>query len=136
MPSYTVTAGQRCGEPVSGGEPMDTDQDRHYLVCMSQCINRALKYAEGGRSTFLGSLMAQDAVIWNLALIGKAAGQVSDEEKNTHPEVDWGCIKEFCADLLGNPWDYDRDRLWRCIEQELPVLQHDLRGILVASHLK
>jgi len=110
--------------------------DNHYLMCMNQCIGRIMKYSHEGRSAFMASLETQDAVVWNLALIGAAVKRLSKDARKTHPEVDWGHIIGMFADLMENPWDYDREKVWECCEHELPELRHELRGILVSRHVK
>ena len=112
------------------------EEERHYLVHMSQSVGRILKYAEGGRSDFLASVLVQHAVMWNLALIANAVKRVSAEQRGLHPEVDWHHLSDLCAGLMHDPWEYQPEKVWQCIEDELPRWRHELRGILVASHLK
>ncbi len=110
--------------------------DDHYLMYMNQCIGRVMKFVEEGRTYFMGSLMVQDAAVWNLVLIGAAARRLSEETREHHPEIDWDHINELMSEVQAHPWEYDRDKVWCCIEEKLPEIRHELRGILVSRHMK
>ena len=51
--------------------------DSLYLIHISECLGRIESYTRSGRTGFMRSTMAQDAVIRNCEVIGEAAKQVS-----------------------------------------------------------
>lgn len=106
------------------------EKDRLCLVRLYECIRQVRRYADGGRSAFMTSMIAQDAVLWNLQLISKAAMRVSDVRKVMHPEVDWDGVSRLFRDTVGDPWRPNSEQIWQCIERALPGLEGNVQSIL------
>jgi uncharacterized protein with HEPN domain len=71
--------------------PEDRDRLEHIL----EAAGRIADYAEVGEEGFLAEPMRQDAIIRNLEIIGEAAGRLSRELRDAHPEIPW-------ADVIGH----------------------------------
>ena len=112
------------------------EKDRHYLMRMNQSIGHIEKLISKGRGALMESMVVQHAVLWNLELISLAARQLTDEVREEHPQVDWDHMCKLSREVIGNPWEVDNDKLWQCIEQDLPTLRHHVKEILIASHTK
>ena len=110
--------------------------DKECLVHIGQCIRRIVRYTNKGRSDFVSSPMIQDAVLWNIEFLCVAAKQLSEGERASHPEVDWAHMANLFGEIVVNPWLIDQDAVWNCVEKELPGLEHYVREILVAPHMK
>jgi uncharacterized protein with HEPN domain len=82
------------------------------------------------------SMVTRHAVLWNLELLSVAGRKLSQEEKDEHPEVDWEHVCTLSRDVIGNPWEVDDQRVWECVEKELPPLRHQIREILVSRLMK
>ena len=111
-----------------GDETME--KDRFCLVHMNECIRNIQHYVADGRVGFMGSVMVQDAVMWNLQLFSAMAMRVSDMQKSLHPEVDWDHACGIFKDLAANPWKVEPGDVWDCIEGELPALEFSLQTLL------
>lgn len=104
----------------------DLDRLEHIL----EAAERIAIYAAPGEEAFLADPMRQDAIIRNLEIIGEAAGRLSRELRDAHPEVPW-------ADVIGhrNVLIHDYRRLihgliWRVVAEELPTLTERVRAIM------
>lgn len=74
-------------------------------------------YITGGEETFLGSTMAQDAVVRQLEVIGEAAGNVSSSLRAAHPEVPWKAMRGFASFAKHEYWRVDLRRLWNAARE-------------------
>lgn len=104
----------------------DFDRLEHIL----EAADRIADYAAAGEAAYLAEPMRQDAIIRNLEIIGEAAGRLSRQLRDEHPEVPWG-------DIIGhrNVLIHDYRRLvhglvWRVVAYELPRLAAHVKAIL------
>ncbi len=73
---------------------------------------RIASYSAGGEEKFIGSTMAQDAVIRQLEVIGEAAGNVSSRVQRDHPEVPWRGMRGFASFSKHECWSVEPRRVW------------------------
>lgn len=107
----------------------DLDRLEHIL----EAAERIATYVAPGEEAFLSDPMRQDAIIRNLEIVGEAAGRISRELRNAHPEVPW-------VDVIGhrNVLIHDYRRLihgliWRVVTEELPTLAERVRAIVASE---
>ena len=104
--------------------------DSLYLIHITECLGRIESYTRSGRTGFMRSTMAQDAVIRNLEVIGEAANQVPQDFRDRHPELPWRRIAGF-RDVLIHAYDRVRlDEVWSIIEKDLPDLKRKIEAML------
>jgi uncharacterized protein with HEPN domain len=103
--------------------------DRLYLIHIGECIARIESYTAGGRNTFFGSTLIQDAVLRNLQTLAESTQRVSDSAKAKHPEVDWYKIAGFRNVLVHDYLGVDLDRAWLIVERELPRLKQTIEAM-------
>ena len=69
---------------------MTGDRDRRLLTYIADSILLIGRYlSEGGRAAFENELLVQDAVLRRLETLAEAAGRLSPETKERHPEIPW-----------------------------------------------
>lgn len=71
---------------------------------------------------FLGDFLLQAAVAYKLAIIGEAAGNLSQEFQTTHADIPWQRIRGLRNHLIHAYGDVDQVAVWRVLQHELPNL--------------
>ena len=105
--------------------------DKLYLIHIDECIGRIESYVEGSnREAFLDSTLIQDAVIRNLQIMAESTQHLSDNLKDSHPEIDWLRIAGFRNVIVHDYLGVDIERIWVIIEKELPALKQAVRKML------
>lgn len=70
------------------------------------------------------------AVLYNMAVIGEAAGRVPVEIARRHPEVPWREMGDMRNVVIHEYFGVDLEILWITIQQDLPPLRPLLLEIL------
>jgi uncharacterized protein with HEPN domain len=105
--------------------------DRLYLIHIQECINRIESYiAECGRDNFFTSTLIQDAVIRNLQIMAESTQRLSDELKESHPEIEWSKVSGFRNVLAHDYLGIDLSRIWLILEDELPILKQTISAMI------
>lgn len=76
-----------------------------------------------------GDRLRRDALLWNFTVLGEAAGQVSDEAKQSHPQVPWSRPTRLRNRIVHGYWSADIEMLHTTAVRDLPGLVADLRRI-------
>ena len=100
--------------------------DRLYLIHMQECIQRIEKYTAGGQVEFMQKDLIQDAVVRNLQVLAESSQHISDERKQSHPEVDWLALSGFRNVLVHDYLGVDYERVWNIIVNDLSPLKRSL----------
>lgn len=105
----------------------ETARDRIYITHILECIQRIESYVGIEKDAFINETLLQDAVLRVLQVMAESSQRLSEEAKNTHPDIDWRSISGFrnilVHDYLGG---IDLELIWQVIEQELPILKKAL----------
>ena len=109
--------------------------ERLYLSDILSAIDRVLDHTREGRAAFLEDPKTQDAVIWNISVIGEAVRGVSETTRNAHPEIPWSRLSG-ARYRVGDDFRVDLDSIWDIVA-ELPPLRHKVADLLpvIKSHL-
>jgi len=92
-------------------------RDASLLLDMRLAAEDAITFALGlDETAFLDSRLHQNAVIRSLEIIGEAAGKVSGELKEAHPEIPWRDISAIQRDVGFAPTTPISDGVPRLIE--------------------
>ena len=73
------------------------------------------------------------AIVRLVEIIGEAAGHVSREFQEAHPEIPWPVIISMRNRLAHGYFEVDLDRVWDTVQDDLPPLIVQLEKIV--SHL-
>jgi uncharacterized protein with HEPN domain len=71
--------------------------------------------------------MRVDAIIWNLEVVGEAAGRFPKERRKAFPEVPWQKLVGLRNVLIHGYNGIDMDIVWDIVEERLPGLEVALR---------
>jgi uncharacterized protein with HEPN domain len=83
----------------------------------------------GDRVSFIADRHTQQAVAYNLAVLGEAARSLSPELRNRHPDLPW---RQMIAQRNAAVHEYhhlDADILWTTATENLPPLDPQLAAI-------
>ncbi len=105
------------------------DADLVYVAHMTECIDRVLKYCEGGESSFRQSDLIQDAVIRNLQTMAESSQRLSESTKAIASDVPWRAISGFRNIIVHDYLGVDLDMVWQVVSADLPALQAALLKI-------
>jgi uncharacterized protein with HEPN domain len=72
----------------------------------------------------------RDALLWNFAVLGEAAGQLSDELKARFPDVAWHQPVRLRNRIVHGYWSIDLEVLHTTATAQLPAFVDDLHKVL------
>lgn len=104
---------------------------RFYITDMLEFGEKVILYT--GRLTreeFFSNPIIYEATMWNLRLIGEAATHIPSEVQNANQHIQWGQIIGMRHRLTHGYLDFNENVVWTAIDNEVPKLIEDLRGLL------
>jgi len=105
--------------------------DRLYLIHIKECIERIDSYlSDADRHKFFNSTLLQDAVIRNLQILAESTQHLSDETKESRPDIDWYRIAGFRNILVHDYLGLDLDTVWNITVNEMPMLKKAIEEML------
>ena len=104
--------------------------DKLYLEHILERIARIFKHTSGGYEVYLEQEIIQDAVLRNLEVIGEAVKQISPQLRQQHPQIPWRRIAGMRDVLIHDYMGVDLDEVWNVIENDLEVLESQIRSII------
>jgi len=115
---------------------------RVYLAHILERIERIEAFTQD-RTAFLNDRMSQDAVLYNLMVIGEAAKRIDDTYRAAHPEVPWRSMAATRDVLIHDYPGVSLQQVWQIVEHDVTIPHHQslrvgtLSAILrdVAEHL-
>ena len=106
-------------------------RDEVYLRHMLDAVDRINGYVAGMVfSEFEADLMAQDAVIRQLSIIGEAARHVSATMQGDHPEIPWADIIGMRNILIHDYLEVDLQEVWKTVQDDLPIMRAQVLEVL------
>jgi len=103
------------------------DIDR--LADMRDALKDVKALTADGRQAFENDRSAQQAVAYNLAVLGEAARALSPELRERHAEVPWRDVIAQRNVVMHEYHRLDLDSLWVTTTQDVPQLDEQLAGI-------
>jgi uncharacterized protein with HEPN domain len=108
-----------------------TDLDR--LADMRAALRDIRDLTAGDKATFKADRHTQQAVAYNLAVLGEAARSLSPELRNRYPDLPW---RQMIAQRNAAVHEYhrlDSDLLWATARENLPPLDPQLATVEAAE---
>ncbi len=104
--------------------------DRVYLHDILERIQRIEAFTKDGRTTFMESLLIQDAVIRNFEVIGEVVKRLSTDLRSQHSDVRWKDIAGFWDILIHDYMNVILAEVWKSCEIDLPPFKSRVKTIL------
>lgn len=105
-------------------------EDRERLLDILGSIERIRRHTSSGRERFEADELVQVWVIHHIEILGEAARGVSDELRESHPEVRWREMVGMRNVVSHHYFGIDVERVWTTVERDLPRLEAQLLAIL------
>lgn len=108
---------------------MSSRRDLDRLADMREALTDIKALTADGKQAFEKDRSAQQAVAYNLAVLGEAARALSSELRERHPEVPWRDVIAQRNVVVHEYHRLDLDSLWVTSTQDIPQLDEQLAGI-------
>ena len=107
--------------------------DRQRISHMLKAIEKIFGATDCTREDFMASPLRQDAVAYNFLILGEAAGRMSPEIYQAHPEVPWKLVTGMRNVLIHDYVQTNYQLVWTSAQRDLPVLYEQLQKIRSAE---
>jgi uncharacterized protein with HEPN domain len=98
-------------------------RDEALLLDILLAARDALEFSRDlTRESFASSKLHQHAIVRVLGIVGEAAGKVSREFRDAHPEVPWKQIVGLRNRLIHDYTNVDLARVWEVVTEHVPEL--------------
>jgi uncharacterized protein with HEPN domain len=110
---------------------MSPDKDKVYVKHILECIDKINQYTDNDRERFVSDDLIQDGVLRRLQTMAESTQRLSEDLKQTMPDVDWRALSGFRNILVH---DYlngiDLNRIWDIVNNYLPELKKAVESIV------
>lgn len=107
-------------------------RDSVYLRHILDAIEKIESYTSVGKDIFMTTAHWQDAAIRNLEIIGEAVKWLSDDFKESHPEIPRRSVAGLRDVLIHDYMGVDLETVWNVAQLNMPdlkrVVQQGLEG--------
>ena len=103
--------------------------DNERLLDIRDSIDHINKYAARGREAFEEDELIQTWVLHHLQILGEAAANISDELKQSCPQIAWHKIVGMRNILVHGYFGIDIDVVWQVVQDDLPELEQQLKKL-------
>lgn len=107
--------------------------DRQRISHMLKAIEKIFGATDCTREDFMASPLRQDAVAYNFLILEEAAGRMSPEMYQAHPEVPWKLVTGMRNVLIHDYVQTNYQLVWTSAQRDLPVLYEQLQKIRSAE---
>lgn len=107
--------------------PKEWQQRIHEILAAIESIQRYT--AEVTFDEFAADRRTVEAVAYNFAVIGEAAGLVPEDVRSLHPTVPWRSMRAMRNVVVHQYWGLDEEVLWDTCRHDLPPLVPLLRAL-------
>jgi uncharacterized protein with HEPN domain len=104
--------------------------DKKKLRDIVDAIEAIEVYSVSSYDEFLADTKTQDAILYNLIIIGEAANQISDEFQERHHTIPWSSMIGTRNIIIHG---YDQVKLqivWKILQRDLETLKSEIAKVL------
>ena len=104
--------------------------DQKKLRDIVDAIEAIEAYSVSSYDEFLADSKTQDAILYNLLIIGEAANQISDEFQERHNTIPWSSMVGTRNIIVHG---YDQVKLqivWKILQRDLETLKSEIAKVL------
>lgn len=106
-------------------------RDSDYLADIREAMRRIIAYTEAlSYEQFLDDSKTQDAVTYNLQVIGEAVKKLSGPLRKAYPNIPWKEMAGMRDKIVHEYFGIKLDIVWTVAQQELPALLSQIEAIL------
>jgi uncharacterized protein with HEPN domain len=96
---------------------MNLEKDQVYIEHILDCIDKINQYTAKDQQRFIADDLVQDGVLRRLQTMSESTQRLSDQLKQTAPDIDWRALSGFRNILVH---DYlngiDLNRIWDIVD--------------------
>lgn len=111
---------------------MKFNRDGLYLLHIRECLERINVYTANGWEKFQFDIMAQDAVLRNLQIMGESTQRLSASLQASQPSIQWRDIAAFRNKLVHDYLNINLEQIWQIITDVLPVFSQQIEAMIVS----
>jgi uncharacterized protein with HEPN domain len=109
---------------------MSKRDDKAYIEHIRSAADSIQSYVRGMTfEAFAADRKTQHAVLYEIAVIGEAAGSLSERFQAEHPEVPWRDIIGMRNVVIHEYFGVDIEEVWRTATQDVPHLLASLSSM-------
>ncbi len=109
-------------------------RDSAYILDIFISAQLVRSYMEGvSLDELLADIQLQDSVIRRIEVIGEAAGRISPQFQEAHPEIPWQAMIGMRNRMIHGYDDIDFDIVWNTTQQSIPHLLELIQPLLDAE---
>ncbi len=94
-------------------------------------IRRIENYTMGvGKESFLENFMMQDAVMYQIEIIGESSNSISDEFQDKHSHLPWMQMRAIRNKIVHDYRGINLHIIWDTVNNDLPALKIQIEKLL------
>lgn len=102
-----------------------------YLRDLLRAMEKAERYVEGVEfEEFVRNPEKQDAVEWNVSVMGEAAKQLDSELRTAYDHIPWDDMARMRDRIVHGYFSIDLEILWRTVTERIPEAKRHIRRML------
>ena len=105
-------------------------KDNKKLLDIPDAIEAIESYSISSYDEFIADTKTQDAILYNLIIIGEAANQISDEFQEKHYKIPWSAMIGTRNIIVHG---YDQVKLqivWEILQRDIESLKSEITKVL------
>ena len=96
------------------------------LKDMINTIGTIELYSSSNYETFLEDGKTQDAILYNLIILGEIANVLPQDFKDAHPEIDWSILVDTRNTIIPGKKQNNHSTVWKILHHDLWNLKKSL----------